>query len=183
MGARGLLDLPAEVQLNTYSYLLPSSVISPFKGSGYFMTHQGHDKIALKAVLALLQVHSACYKNAIVQLYALNTFMLFSATDAAHWVKMIGRHNAALIQTIKLHWVEAGSVRERRQQMEDYISIFPHLPAIRNIIFLGLGPIFSTYEDGSCYWKLEALKLAKGIVKQMPWLAKCGDEGTYASRR
>ena len=91
MGARGLLDLPAEVQLNTYSYLLPSSVISPFKGSGDFMTHQGHDKIALKAVLALLQVHSACYKNAIVQLYALNTFMLFSATDAAHWHFRFGR--------------------------------------------------------------------------------------------
>lgn len=172
MGARGLLDLPTEVQLNIYSYLLPSLVIIPFKGLRGFVTRRGRVKTALKAVSALLQVHSACYKNVIVQLYARNTFKLFSATDAARWIKMIGRHNAALIQTIQLHWVEAGSVQKLRRQMENYISIFSHLPAIRNIIFLGLGPFFSTYEDGSCYWKLEALKLAKGIVEQMPWLAK-----------
>jgi hypothetical protein len=104
-----------------------------------------------------------------VPLYALNTFMLLSAADAAHWIKIIGRHNAALIQTIQLRWVEVGSVRRRRQQMKDFSSIFPHLPALRNIIFLGLGPFLSTYEDRSCYWKPEALELAKGIVKQMPW--------------
>jgi hypothetical protein len=171
MGARGLHDLPTELQLNIYSYLLPSSVIIPFKGPDCSKRHRPHVKIALKAVSALLQVHSTCYKNVIVQLYALSTFMLFSAADAARWIKMIGQHNAASIQTIQLHWVEAGSIRERRQQMEDYISIFPHLPDIQNIIFVGLGPFFSTYKDGSCYWKLEALKLAKSIVKQMPWLA------------
>jgi hypothetical protein len=151
MGARGLLDLPTEVQLNIYSYLLPSSVIIPFKGPGCSETHQKPPKTALKAVSALLQVQSTCYKNIIVPLYALNTFMLLSAADAAHWIKMIGRHNAALIQTIQLRWVEVGSARKRRRQMEDFISILPHLPALRNIIFLGLSPFLSTYEDGSCY--------------------------------
>jgi hypothetical protein len=166
MGARGLLDLPTEVQLNIYSYLLPNPVIIPFEGPGCSETHQKPPKTALKEVSALLQVQSTCYKNIIVPLYALNTFMLLSAADAAHWIKMIGRHNAALIH--QLRWEEVGSVRGRTQQMKDFISIFPHLPALRNIIFLGLGPFLSTYEDGSCYWKLEALELAKGIVKQMP---------------
>src|SRR5271168_2951385 len=122
MGARGLLDLPTEVRLNIYSYFLPSSAIIPFRGAGLSKTRKGPLKIALKAVSALLQVHSTCYKDIIVPLYALNTFMLLSATDAAHWIKMIGRQNAALIQTIQLRWV--GGCGTRRQ-MRDYISVLP----------------------------------------------------------
>ena len=172
MGARGLLDLPTEVQLNIYSYLLPSSAIVPFKRSGCSKTRPGPLKIALKTVSALLRVHSTCYKDIIVPLYAQNTFMLLSAADAAHWIKMIGPHNAALIQTIQLRWMEVYSVQERRQQLENFVSILPYLSAVRNIIFLGLGPFLSIGKNGSCYWKLDDLELAKSIVKRMPWLAK-----------
>jgi hypothetical protein len=98
--------------------------------------------------------------------------MLLSAADAAHWIKMIGRRNAALIQTIKLRWVGARGAQERRRQMKDFVSILPHLSAVRNIIFLGLGPFLLIHENGSYYWKRDALELAKGIVKRMPWLAK-----------
>jgi hypothetical protein len=172
MGAAGLLDLPTEVRLNIYSSLLPNSVIIPFKSAGCSKTRKGPLKIALKAVFSLLQVHSTCYKDIIVPLYGLNTFMLLSAPDAAHWIKMIGRHNAALIRTIQLHWLRWVGVcwaEERRRQMKDYISVLPHLAAVRSIIFVGLGPFLSIHEDGFYYWKRDALELAKGIVRRMPW--------------
>ena len=169
MGARGLLDLPTEVRLNIYSCLLPTSAIIPFRAAGLFKMRGGPLKIALKAVSALLQVHSTCYKDIIVPLYALNTFMLLSATDAAHWIKMIGRQNAALIQTIQLRWVGA---EECRRQRKDYISVLPHLSAVRSIIFVGLGPFLLIRWDGFYYWKRDALELAKDIVRRMPWLTK-----------
>jgi hypothetical protein len=172
MGARGLVDLPTEVRLNIYSCLLPRSVIVPFTGAGLSKMRKGSLKIALKAVLALLQVHSTCYKDIIVPLYALNTFVLLSATDAAHWIKMIGRQNAALIQTIQLRWAEGCRVEERRRQAKDYISVLPHLSAIRSIMFVGLGPFLLICGDGLYYWKRDALEFAKGIVRRMPWLAK-----------
>jgi hypothetical protein len=171
MGARSLLDLPTEVRLNIYSCLLPSSVIIPFNGTGFSGARKGPLKIALKAVLALLQVHSTCYKDIIVPLYALNTFLLLSAADAAHWIKMIGRQNAALIQTIQLRWA-GGGAKGHRRQTKDYISVLPHLSAIRSIIFVGLGPFLIVHRGGFHYWKRDALELAKGIVKRMPWLAK-----------
>jgi len=172
MGARGLLDLPTEVRLNIYSFLLPSSTIIPFRGAGLSKMRNVPLKIALKAVSALLQVHSTCYRDIIVPLYALNKFTLLSATDAAHWIKMIGRQNAALIQTIQLRWVGSRSAEERRRQMKDYISVLPHLSAVRSIIFVGLGPFLLIHWDGFYHWKRDALELAKGIVRRMPWLAK-----------
>ena len=172
MGARGLLDLPAEVRLHIYSCLLPTSVITFFRGPDCSRTRRGPLKIALNAVSALLRVHSTCYRDIIVPLYALNTFMLLSAADAAHWIKMIGRHNAALVRTIKLRWVRARGAQERRRQVKDFVSILPHLSAVRNIIFLDLGPFLLIHQNGSYYWKRDALELAKGIVKRMPWLVK-----------
>jgi hypothetical protein len=187
MGARGLLDLPTEVRLNIYSRLLPSSVIIPFRGAGVSRMRKDPLKITLKTVLALLQVHSTCYKDIIVPLYALNTFILLSATNTVHWIKMIGRQNAALIQTIQLRWVGGCGAEERRRQTKDYISVLPHLSAIRSIIFVGLGPFLRIHWDGSYYWKHHALELAKGIVRRMPWLARvysssgpsCGETSIY----
>jgi hypothetical protein len=172
MGARGLLDLPTEVRLNIYSCLLPSSAIIPFRGAGLSKMRTGPLKIALKAVSALLRVHSTCYKDIIVPLYALNTFVLLSAADATRWIKMIGRQNAALIQTIQLRWVGSCGAEECRRQTKDYIAVLPHLSAVRSIIFVGLGPFLLIHRGGFCYWKRDAIELAKGIVKRMPWLAK-----------
>jgi hypothetical protein len=168
MGARGLLDLPTEVRLSIYSCLLPRSANIPVNGAGFSRTRTDPLKIALKAALALLQVHSSCYKDIIVPLYALNTFMLLSATDAARWIKMIGRQNAALIQTIRLCWLGGSG----RRQKKDYISVLPRLSAIRSIIFVGLGPFLKIHMGGFHDWKRDALELAKSIVRRMPWLVK-----------
>ena len=172
MGARGLLDLPSEVRLNIYSCLLPNSAIIPSRGAGLSKMRGGPLKIALKAVSALLQVPSTCYKDIIVPLYALNTFILLSAIDAAHWIKMIGRQNAAIIQTIQLRWVRSCGAEECRRQTKDYISVLLHLSAVQSIIFAGLGPFLLTHRDGFYYWKRDAFELAKDIVRRMPWLAK-----------
>jgi hypothetical protein len=167
MGARGLLDLPAEVRLNIYRYILPRSVIVPLLHPPG--AHRGSLQAALNAAFALLQVHSTCYNDIVVPFYALNTFVLHSATDATRWIKMIGRHNAALIRTIHFCWAK---FMWPRHQMKDFFSVLPHLSAVQNIMFVGLGPFLSTRENGSCHWNHDALELAKGIARRIPWLAK-----------
>ena len=175
-----LLDLPAEVRLSIYYFLIPQGhrfCIHCYNSLQVFVKENQSDPCIEPFNVtgaALFRVHSTCYHEAAVLLYSRNIFSFCAAKSAALWFKAVGRRNAGLIRYLHIRFQRHSSRRSPyhslRSFKEDRMSfnqIISQLSGIRSLTFDNIGPYFSTRE-----WSIPHLSFAKRIEKQLPWLTK-----------
>ena len=172
-----LLDLPAEVRLRIYHFLIPQGhhfCINRNNGSWVFVKESQSDpriKPLNGTGAALFRVHSTCYHETVVLLYSHNIFSFCAAKDAALWFNVVGRRNAGLIRYLHLRFQRHFRLRlallSFKEDTMSFNQIISQLSGIRSLTFDNIGPYSSTYR-----WSIPHLSFAKRIEKQLPWLTK-----------
>lgn len=175
-----LLDLPAEVRLRIYHFLIPQGhrfCIHQNNSPWVFVNESPgnpHIEPLNGTSAALFRVHSTCYHETIVLLYSHNIFSFCEAKDAALWFNVIGRRNAGLIRYLHLRFQKRLSLRPSylalhsfKEDTMSFNQIISQLSGIRSLTFDNIGPYISTYR-----WSIPHLSFAKRIEKQLPWLTK-----------
>ena len=163
------LDLPAEIRLQIYCYLIPQHQIYNLAESddSLWKAYTTSVKTPLIAVPALFRSNSTCYKEAAPRLYARNAFTFLEFRNLARWIERIGTRNAACIRTVH---VDAG-VPFTNCELRQFFQICRQLSGIRSLLIWYLGPEIN---DGGNRdpWKVEAVWFARTVIKRMPWLTR-----------
>jgi hypothetical protein len=186
-----LLDLPAEVRLRIYHFLIPQGhrfCINRKWGALVFEKESQSDpriKPLNGVSVALFRVHSTCYHEAVALLYSHNIFSFRVGKDAALWFKVIGRRNAGLIRYLHLHFQTYLYLRPSffsshsfKEDTKSFSKIISQLSSIRSLTFDDIGPHFS-----NSGWTIPHLSFVKRVEKQLPWLTRFSHYAVDAEER
>ena len=180
-----LLDLPAEVRLRIYHFLIPQGhrfCIKRDNGLWVFEKESCSTEPLNRTGAALFRVHSTFNHEATVLLYSQNNFSFRTAKDAAHWFRVIGRQNAGLIRYLDLYFGDvlfpSFLTWDVQEDMRSFNRIVSQLSGIRSLTFNGIRPDFITRKRS-----IPHLSFAKHIEKRLPWLTRFSHSTADAKER